>query len=50
MRNSFIKRIKINSVYDFDAKAIKIKKQKERQSRSRSITRYASRSQATSPS
>jgi predicted membrane protein len=28
MRNSFIKRIKINSVYDFDRNAIKIKKEK----------------------
>lgn len=28
MKNSFIKRIKINSVYDFDRNAIKIKKEK----------------------
>lgn len=28
MRNSFIKRIKINSVYDFDRDSIKIKKEK----------------------
>lgn len=29
MKNSFIKRIKINSVYDFDRNAIKIKKEKQ---------------------